>query len=692
MLNVAIVGCGQVARAHVAALAAVPSARVVAVCDRDLDRARELAPRTPSAAVERDLEEALAHHRIEVVHVLTPPADHAGVAIQAAEAGCDVLVEKPMALDVAEADRIIDAARAAGVRVVPNHSYLFKPSIERARTIVASGAIGDVVAVNTFYGISGERSAYGASAGRSHWAWSLPGGVFTNFLPHLAYLQLEFLGGPPRVVGAAFGGDANDPTELVVQVAHQGALGTMTVSMRAKPYMKYVEVFGTRGIVHADLVREVAYVHRDRPLPSMIAKLAYNGELVTQVAAATLATSARVATGRMPRMPELHIAISKLYESLESGTDTPTTAEQGREIARVLEDVRSRLPTPLRSKPASRVSTEPRTDAEQRARGRLDGEVLVTGATGFLGHHLVEALVRCGARPVVLVRDPSRIAPEVVDHVRVVRGDLRDGEAVADAIEGVDLVFHAAAVTTNKAPATLHEEINVAGTRLLMKEAAQAGVRRVVHASSVIVYGVRPGRDVVSEATAMDRSERRWDHYLRTKVQGEDAAREETAAANGVELVILRLGILYGHERPLQPGIVTVGPLRLLMGDGRNHLPYLHVDDAVDAMLLAGTVERAAGRTYNVIGEAELRVRDVTRLVATPESGGRRPVGIPRPLLVAGSRLLERRAAKTDADVPPRLSHFVVNSATRDVAYSTESARRELGWTPSISLLDGVVR
>ena len=181
-----------------------------------------------------------------------------------------------------------------------------------------------------FYGIAGERSSYGGPAGRSHWAWSLPGGVFTNFLPHLAYLQLEFLGGPPRVVGATFGGDANDPTELVVQVAHDGALGTMTVSMRAKPYMKYVEVLGTRGVVHADLVREVAYVHRDRPLPSMIAKLAYNAELVTQVAAATLATSARVATGRMPRMPELHIAISKLYESLESGTDTPTTAEQGR--------------------------------------------------------------------------------------------------------------------------------------------------------------------------------------------------------------------------------------------------------------------------------------------------------------------------------------------------------------------------
>ena len=215
------------------------------------------------------------------------------------------------------------------MQLAPNHNYLFKPSIQRARELVASGAIGEVVGVNAFYGVSGERSSYGASAGRSHWAWALPGGVFTNFLPHLAYLQLEFLGAGARVMGAAYGGD-HDPTELTVLLCGDGgAIGTMTVSLRTKPYMKFVEIYGTAGIVHADLVREIAYVHRERRLPSMAAKVAHNVDLVAQVTAATASTSAQVLTGRMPRMPELRTLISTLYECLESGDETPTTARTG---------------------------------------------------------------------------------------------------------------------------------------------------------------------------------------------------------------------------------------------------------------------------------------------------------------------------------------------------------------------------
>ena len=524
--NVAFVGCGQVARAHLAALAAVPVARLVALCDHDRDQARTLAASAPAATVHGDLGEALSAHCIDVVHVLTPPATHAAIAVQAAEAGCHVLVEKPMALDVAEADRMIDAAASAGVLLVPNHNYLLKPSVKRARHVVAAGEIGDVVAVNSFYGIAGERSAYGAAAGRSHWAWTLPGGVFTNFLPHLAYLQLCFLGDAPQVVGTALGGAASDPTELVVQLACGPALGTMTVSMRTKPYMKFVEVYGTRGIVHADLVREVTYVHRDRALPSMLAKVAHNGSLATQIAAGTIATSARVATGKMRRMPELRELVARVYDSLQTGGAPPASAEEGRAVARLLEDVRTRLPAPAAPSPP-RPPTTPRTSVERRMRatGDLAGGVLLTGASGFLGRRVAAALVRCGVRPVVVVRDPSRLAPELVEHVTLIRGDIRNAAVLADAAVGVEVVIHAAAVTTNKAPASIHEEINVEGTRVVVAAARTAGARRLVHASSVIVYGAAPATQVVTEHSPLDRSNGRWDHYLRTKVAAEDAAR-----------------------------------------------------------------------------------------------------------------------------------------------------------------------
>ena len=158
------------------------------------------------------------------MHVLTSPASHAALAIKAAQAGAHVLVEKPVALSVEEADAMIDAARANGVRVMANHNWLFKPSVQRARELVESGEIGEVVHVEAYYGLTDE-SAQFAAAGGAHWANRLPGGVFTNFLPHLVYVQDEFLGGIESVAGVTVGRDphADDqPSELTALVQGRG--------------------------------------------------------------------------------------------------------------------------------------------------------------------------------------------------------------------------------------------------------------------------------------------------------------------------------------------------------------------------------------------------------------------------------------------------------------------------------------
>jgi nucleoside-diphosphate-sugar epimerase len=176
----------------------------------------------------------------------------------------------------------------------------------------------------------------------------------------------------------------------------------------------------------------------------------------------------------------------------------------------------------------------------------------------------------------------------------------------------------------------VHEEVNVEGTRLVVAAAREAGVHRMVHASSVIVYGVDSASPVVTESNPLDRSCRRCDRYVRTKVAAEDAARDEADGPPGPELVILRFGILYGYERPLDPGIVTIGAVRLTMGGGRNHLPFTHVDDAVNAVLLAATVDAAVGNAYNVVGEGEVTVRDAIRLVSREDGAGRRVVGVLR--------------------------------------------------------------
>src|SRR5207237_1313726 len=114
----------------------------------------------------------IENERPDVVHVLTPPASHARIAIQAARAGCHVLVEKPFALSVDEADAMLAAAHDNSITLVPNHNYLLKPSVLKARRMIAEGTIGEVVFVDSYYGLSAEPASF-AGTGGAHWSYRL---------------------------------------------------------------------------------------------------------------------------------------------------------------------------------------------------------------------------------------------------------------------------------------------------------------------------------------------------------------------------------------------------------------------------------------------------------------------------------------------------------------------------------------
>ncbi len=338
-LRAAIVGAGQISKMHVAALDDTPHAELVAVVDRDLGLAGALAAGRPGVGVYSSLSELLADRAVDAVHVATPPTSHAALAIEAMEAGCHALVEKPMCLSGDEADKMLAAARANGVVLSTCHNYQFKPSVVEARRLVREGAIGKVTSVAAVYGVAGEKSSYAGGGPGAHWAWRLPGGVFTNFLPHLIALEQEFLGDDTQVVGVSLTHRGRDetPTELVAVLEGPEASATMTVSLRTKPYVKYLEVFGTRGIVRADLVREVCTISRNRPMPGALSKVVFNAEHVLQVSTGTVRAAAMVALGRWKAMPGLRVLVDDFYGSIAAGRSPEITGEDGRRMVAVLD-------------------------------------------------------------------------------------------------------------------------------------------------------------------------------------------------------------------------------------------------------------------------------------------------------------------------------------------------------------------
>jgi predicted dehydrogenase/nucleoside-diphosphate-sugar epimerase len=702
-MRVAIVGCGEIARMHIGALRAIGGLNISAVCDRDEQRARAALTHAPEARVYTDLARLLADDRPDAVHVLTPPATHAALAVQAMNAGCHVLVEKPMALSVDEADRMLAAARTNQVKLCTNHNYLRKPSVRRAAELVASGALGKVVYVEGYYGLSGEGGSFEA-AGGAHWAYRLPGGIFTNFLPHLIYLQRAFLGEIEDVAGVAVGNaggsSEQSPSELVVLLQGRGVAGSMTFSTLAKPYAKFIDIYGTRAIVHADLVREVCTIRRQYGLPRLLTKALYNMEESIQLASGTALNTIKVAAGSMKNMPELTVFFREFYDSIRENGEPPATGEDGRRMIQVMEQVWAKTPRQRPVSPAEMSSAQrrPQTRVEQRLaeRGELrEGKVLVTGAAGFLGRHLVAALWRSGIDVVALVRDRTRVPHDLEHQARIVEGSVADPAAVAAAMREVSVVFHCAAATRNNLAWSVHQETNVRGAQVVFESAIAAGVKRVVHVSSIVVYGFDGAclESSVDESAPYACKVDRWSHYLRSKIAAEQLAFDLNRRSN-LPVTVLRPGIIYGPGgvRSVGRGLAQLGRVRLAMGSGTNWMPYTYVGNVVDAMLLAATSPHSVGQAYNIVDEPQLPMREWVSRSANVNADAKLLVGVPSWLLLGTARLLEIMRRRAHSDTPPRLSAFVVRSGTANIRYQTRKAQSELGWIPEVTLEDGLAR
>ena len=699
-MRVAIVGCGQISRVHIAALQAVEGLTISAVCDRDQWRAQTMAGLTENAKAYDDLATLLQEQQPDAVHILTPPHTHAQLAIQAMEAGCHVLVEKPMALTVQEADRMIAAARDNHVKLCTNHNYLFNPSLMKAKRLVESGVIGEVVYVYSYYGQGNEETYGGTTGGNSHWAFRLPGGVFTNFLPHLISLQMAFFE-VESVAGATLAQEGKAgklATEMTVLLQGVSASGTMCVSMRTKPYAKFVDIYGTKGILHADIAREVCTIHRARRLPRMLGRAMFNLEESVQLMTGTTVSMTKVALGVLKNYSGLYVLVRAFYDSIRNDQPPPVPGEEGRKMVEVLEKIWQSLPTqPSRpSVVAPRTPPSgPKSDAERLLIDRkgMPGKVLVTGATGFLGYRLVETLSRCGVDVVAFVRDKTRVSSQLDRQAKIVCGDVRDAAAVAAAMQDIAVVYHCAGITSNALPWTSHLAVNVHGTENVLQAALTARVQRVIHISSVMVYGslASQSRGLIDESTPYAQKPHKWAHYLRSKLEADRLAFTYWHE-HALPVTVIRPGILYGPGViwPISRRLVQIGKLGLMIGNGQNHLPYTYIDNVVDGLLLAAMAPQAIGQAYNVVDEPKFTLREL--IVQSAQLQGERPtvLAVPSFMLLTAAALLELKSSIAGAKTSPGLSRFAIRSACRDLRYDTSRARKELGWQPAVSPEEGL--
>ncbi len=229
----------------------------------------------------------------------------------------------------------------------------------------------------------------------------------------------------------------------------------------------------------------------------------------------------------------------------------------------------------------------------------LSPEVLVTGATGFIGQHLATRLIEQGERVRVLVRDPVRLHPGLRQSAQVIQGDLTEANTLPAAVDGVDVVYHCAANVSTWDKVSNYRLTNVQGVEnLLIAIAQQSQSRRprLVHLSSVDVYGF-PSQPCDEQCPTRHTGF----GYGDSKIDGEVMVRS-FAARHGIDYTILRPANVMG---PGSPFIRRIGKelrrgLMLEINGGREDCGFLHVDNLIDAMLWASTAQAAASETFNV--------------------------------------------------------------------------------------------
>jgi nucleoside-diphosphate-sugar epimerase len=315
---------------------------------------------------------------------------------------------------------------------------------------------------------------------------------------------------------------------------------------------------------------------------------------------------------------------------------------------------------------------------------------VVTGATGLLGSHIAEALRARGERVRALVRPGSNMTYLRELDVEIVAGDLLEPAGVPTAVADADIVYHCAARIGNWGSWRDFRRDVVETTRNLLAACAAAGVGRVLHVSSVAVYGhprLRADR-LISEDEPLAQRLGFLDYYARAKIDAERLAWQYPR-----DLTIVRPSWIYGPRdrnsfprlvQALQDGWVSV------IGDGKNLLNIVYAGDVAEGAIRAGNSASAVRQAYHLCSEGEITQRQFFDTITTR-------LGLPRVnktvsvrLASWGGLLGELFARALHWRRSPHVTQYGTGLLTRPTHYSIAKARTELGWYPRTSAEDGL--
>ena len=694
--NVGLLGTGYIAEWHAKALAAVEGVRLSAVCDVAKSRADDFAAAWGVPRSFGSLNDMLAAGALDAIHVLTPPDRHIDAALAIVGAGVAVLVEKPMGASAAECSTLVEAAAARNVVAGVSHNFLFSDPYDRLRNDVRSGMLGKVDRVEIDWSKELPQLTYGPFEG---WMLRRPENLLLEIGAHSFGQLLDLLGRPGDDAVRAL---ASNPIALPtgataykrwqVDATVGSAAATLHFSFAPGFAHHLITVRGSLGVATVDFERNTYVLQRHTPSDMDIDRWRVTrgaGKALLHQANQNLRDFAlsKFKLGRRGNAFGSSIASGmRAFYAAVGGQplDGRLAASFGRDVIDVCERsaalaVASAVKAVAAASPAAHFESVRPTDVS------VPADVLVLGATGFIGTELVRRLTAAGKRVKVLVRSPSKLPAEIRGVVEVVRGDLSNDADLVKALQGTRIVYHLARANVKTWSQYQSHEIDV--TRRIGEACLTACVRRLIYTGTIDSFYAGAKAGTITDDTPLDPAIDRRNLYARAKAKSEELLikmhRERT-----LPLVIVRPGIVIGPGgNPLHWGVGMWqhNAVCRVWGDGRHTLPFVLVSDVADALVAAADVPDIEGSSFNLVGDPVLtgseyldEIEKLARVSLTRE---------PTPIARFYATDMAKWAVKTLVRHPERRlpSYRDWESRTQRARWDCSKAKRLLNWRPTTS-------
>ncbi len=350
-LRVGIIGCGNISAVHLSIIKEMASVAEIAIADPKEEARKNMAARFGIAKQFADYRELIEKEKPDVVHILTPPQFHAPIAKFAAQKGCHVLVEKPMAIDAEEAQEILQTAKEHQGKLCVVHNHLYDRVMLEAREILARGLLGRLTFVESWYGT--QFSGGLPFDPKNYWGMNLPGSIYQDYMPHALYVLTDFM--PKAQVREVITNCSGsipgvDHDELKVVLQNEQTVGMIHVSLSVSPRYQFVKIFGTNGSMKLDFLNKVVLLDKEiNAMPRML-----NRSLLARQHGKILRKAGRRNVFKMFQSQKFLFEgterlIGLFYRSILLNGPEPVPASEGLEAMQIMDQIWEKMKAPERS-------------------------------------------------------------------------------------------------------------------------------------------------------------------------------------------------------------------------------------------------------------------------------------------------------------------------------------------------------